>query len=88
MEDKKLHISENCVSEKLDEELIILDLDSGLYHCLNEIGSVIWEEIKNKNPSYNNLVKSISQKYVGENILEDSDRFLRELKEKKLIFTK
>mgnify|MGYP001427929894 FL=1 len=88
MEDKKLHISENCVSEKLDEELIILDLDSGLYHCLNEIGSVIWEEIKNKNPSYNNLVKSISQKYVGENILEDSDRFLKELKEKKLIFTK
>ena len=88
MEDKKLRISENCVSEKLDEELIILDLDSGLYHCLNEIGSVIWEEIKNKNPSYNNLVKSISQKYVGENILEDSDRFLKELKEKKLIFTK
>ena len=88
MDDKKLHISENCVSEKLDDELIILDLESGLYHSLNEIGSVIWEEIKDKNPSFDDLVKSISKKYIGENISKDSDLFLEELKEKKLIFLK
>ena len=88
MDNKKLHISENCVSEKLDDELIILDLESGLYHSLNEIGSVIWEEIKDKNPSFDDLVKSISKKYIGENISKDSDLFLEELKEKKLIFLK
>ena len=88
MVDNKLHISENCVSEKLDDELIILDLESGLYHSLNEIGSVIWEEIKDKNPSFDDLVKSISKKYIGENISKDSDLFLEELKEKKLIFLK
>tara|TARA_B100001248_G_C27024754_1_gene293651 strand:+ start:25 stop:291 length:267 start_codon:yes stop_codon:yes gene_type:complete len=88
MKDKKLHISENCVSEKLDDELIILDLESGLYHSLNEIGSVIWEEIKDKNLSYNDLIKSISQKYIGENISKDSELFLEKLIESKLIFLK
>ena len=88
MQDKKLHISENCVSEKLDDELIILDLESGLYHSLNEVGSVIWEEIKDKNLSYDDLVESLSKKYIGENISKDSDLFLEELKEKKLIFLK
>ena len=88
MNNKKLQISENCVSEKLDDEVIILDLESGLYHSLNEIGSVIWEEIKDKNPSYDDLVKSLSKKYIGKNISKDSDLFLEELKEKKLIFLK
>ena len=88
MKDKRLHISENCVSEKLDDELIILDLNSGLYHSLNEIGSVIWEEIKDKSPCYDNLIKSISQKYVGENISKDSELFLEKLKKKKLIYLK
>jgi len=88
MKDKKLYISENCVSEKLDDELIILDLKSGLYHSLNEIGYIIWEEIKNKNPSYDDLIGSISQKYIGENISKDSDLFLEKLKEKKLIYLK
>ena len=88
MENKKLYISENSSSEMLDDELIILDLESGLYHSLNEIGSFIWEEIKNKNPSYDDLKKSISQKYIGENIIEDLSKFLEELKKKKLIFLK
>ena len=59
MEKGKLKISKNCVSEELGDELIILDLESGLYHSLNKIGSYIWEEIKDKNPSYDNLKKSI-----------------------------
>ena len=88
MENKKLYISENSSSEMLDDELIILDLESGLYHSLNEIGSFIWEEIKNTNPSCDDLKKSISQKYTGENIIEDLSKFLEELKEKKLIFLK
>ena len=88
MENKKLYISENSSSEMLDDELIILDLESGLYHSLNEIGSFIWEEIKNKNPSCDDLKKLISQKYFGENIIEDLSKFLEELKEKKLIFLK
>ena len=88
MQDKKLHISENCVSEKLDDELIVLDLKSGLYHSLNEIGSIIWEEIEDKSPSYDSLMRSISRKYIGENISKDSELFIEKLKEKKLIFLK
>ena len=88
MKEKKFHISENCVSDKLDDELFILDLETGLYHSLNETGSLIWEEIKDKNPSYDNLIKSISQKYIGEKIFKDFDLFLEKLKEKKLIFLK
>ena len=88
MKHKKLHISENCVSEKLDDELIVLDLKSGLYHSLNEIGSIIWEEIEDKSPSYDSLMRSISRKYIGENISKDSELFIEKLKEKKLIFLK
>ena len=88
MEKGKLKISKNCVSEELGDELIILDLESGLYHSLNKIGSYIWEEIKDKNPSYDNLKKSISQRYIGENVLKELDLFLEELKEKRLIYLK
>ena len=88
MKDKKLYVSTNCVSEKLDDELFILDLESGLYHSLNETGSDIWKEIKETNPTYDNLKESISQKYIGSNILKDFDLFLEELKEKKLISLK
>ena len=88
MKNKKLYISENCVSEKLDDELFILDLKSGFYHSLNETGSFIWNEISETNPSYEKLKNLLSQKYIGESILKDFDLFLEELKEKKLISLK
>jgi len=88
MIEKKLYISENCVSEKLENELIILDLGSGLYHSLNETGSIIWQEIENKNPSCEDLKTIISQQFHGKDITNDCDSFVDELTRKKLIFLK
>ena len=82
----KIFISNNCVSEKLDPELIVLDLDSGIYHSLNKFGATIWYEIKNKNPTLEELIISFSSKYKSPDVKSDCQAFIAELLEKKLIY--
>ena len=35
-----------AISETLDGETIIIDLESGIYYSLNETGSLVWEYLK------------------------------------------
>ena len=45
MDAKKIYISEDCVTEILADELIILHLMTGRYHTLNAFGMEIWNAI-------------------------------------------
>ena len=85
---EKLYISENCVSEKLGDEVIVLDINSGLYHSLNEIGFLIWREIENKNPTDKELIDFLKLTYDDEKVSVDCELFLAELFKKKLIYMK
>ena len=82
----KICISKSCISEELDTDLILLDLDSGIYHSLNKFGAMIWYEIKNKKPTLEELLKSFSNKYKSPDVEEDCNSFITELLEKKLIY--
>ena len=83
---EKLFISDRCVFESLDNELIILNLKTGIYHQLNAIGIVIWNEIKESNPSENELIDSLKKRFSDRNIENDVKLFVADLLQRKLIF--
>ena len=85
MKSKKLCVMKHCLSEDLGEESIILDIESGLYHSLNKTASIIWNEIKEKNPSLKELRKTLMKDYNSVEVSSDCNYFVKELLEKKLI---
>jgi len=85
MKSKKLCVMKHCLSEDLGEESIILDIESGLYHSLNKTASIIWNEIKEKNPSLEELKKILMKDFNSAEVFLDCNYFVKELLEKRLI---
>ena len=42
LEDLSLNVPENVLSQGVDDEMVLLDLESGQYFGLNEVGARIW----------------------------------------------
>ena len=88
MLDSMLVISEDCVAEKLDDELIILNLSTGMYHQLNATGIIIWEQIEKHSPTLNALVTQLQQQFNGADVASDVREFVDELLERNIILKK
>jgi hypothetical protein len=58
----KIKIKADVVSRQVDNEEVILNLLSGTYFGLDEIGTQIWTLIKNKTP-LSDIVEKISEEY-------------------------
>ena len=85
MDDFEIKISENCVSETLEDATIILNIDTGTYHELNTTGTLIWNEILNNNLLFSTIVAKLKRKFVKGEIESDVREFLQELLKKKII---
>jgi hypothetical protein len=48
IKNKSFKRSAGCVSTILDGETVILDVVSGIYSGLNEVGTVVWELLENQ----------------------------------------
>ncbi len=83
-----LVVADDCVAEKLDNELIVLNLSSGMYHQINAVGIVIWQEIQEKSPSFATLVESLQQKFDSPDITDDVRVFVKDLIERGIILQK
>ena len=86
--EKQFFISDGCVSERLKDELIILNIETGIYHQLNSIGIIVWNEIEKHNPSRLELIDRLKEKFPEDHIEDDITKFLDDLLERKLIFLK
>ncbi len=82
---KKLSISEKCVAEKLDKNLIILNIETGEYHELNVFGTFIWEKIEENNPSRAQLVRIINSELKTKKVDLDLNSFLQSLLDRQLL---
>ena len=85
MKDFKIKIMRDCVSETLDNTTIILNLESGFYHELNQTGTIIWSMIKDKKITRSELLKKLYSCYKDKNIEEDVDKFIENLVAKGII---
>ena len=71
---------------EIDNECVLLDLGSGTYFGLNEVGSRIWNLLRD-GLSEDDIVRTISEEYESdtETIRADVRRILAELESRKLI---
>ncbi len=79
---KNLMISVNCVSEKLDDELVILNLKTGKYHQLTKTGIFIWETVLTEQITLEQLVMKAESQFQGESIRNDIVSFVKVLLDK------
>ena len=70
MSSQLLEISENAIisptqgqiSSELGDEAVILNLDSGVYYGLNEVGARVWELIQQPR-SFSELLSALLEEY-------------------------
>tara|TARA_Y100001958_G_C20805378_1_gene266831 strand:- start:46 stop:327 length:282 start_codon:yes stop_codon:yes gene_type:complete len=79
-------IKENTALSELDDQAILLNLDSGIYFKLNELGLFIVANL-NHNTDFFSLVKLICNKYeISEKSCSlDLDNFLNQLRDRELL---
>lgn len=74
---------------EVDEQSVLMDINSGMYFALDEVGSKIWDYLKAE-LDYNSIIQSISNEYeIDSNVIaEDLDIFINNLKNSNLIIIK
>lgn len=74
------------VSETIDGEVVIINLDLGNYYSLQQTGAMVWELIEQSH-GVEEMAAAISRSYEGEPeaIRKDLDAFLKELLDEQLI---
>ena len=82
----RVTVREDVVSRVLDGEAVLLDLASGSYFGLNEVGTVVWEELRTHGQVEKAIAKVLEEFEVERDTVEkDVDELLAELVEKKLL---
>ena len=85
MKDFEINISPDCVSEEMDSQAIILNIKTGMYHELNQTGTIIWNEIKAEKIKKSVLVTRLNNKFNRNDLEDDINDFLERMLEKKII---
>ena len=67
---------ENVFAKKVQDEIMLLDLNSGLYYFLNEVGAQIWEMLEQGHP-LENILQALAESYEADvSVLEQDLRQL------------
>lgn len=72
-------VRDDVVTEEIEDELVILDLEGDVYFSLNEVGRVIWEQAAD-GQSFSEVVDAVCEQYEveRETAAEDAKAFLGE----------
>lgn len=86
--ESKLSRNEKAVARRLDEGEggVILHLESGAYHGVNEVGLVIWELLEGK-PTHRELLDALRERIDDPpaHLEDDVSEFLTQVRERDLI---
>lgn len=78
--------TENQISTEMDDEEIILHLDSDRYYGLNDVGTLIWNLVQEERTVAEIRIEIVDEYEVEpQRCEEDIDAFLTELAEQDLI---
>lgn len=84
----EIKIPEDVVFEKVGDEMVLLNLETGIYFGLNPVGSRMWELlVTTNNPE--SVVECMRDEFdvTGDVLEQDLARLICELRDKKLIET-
>jgi len=84
-----LQRKQDKISTELDNETVILDMESGVYSGLDNVGTSIWKLLE-KEISFSDLIQTLMEEYdVKKDVCKkDTLLFLNELNTSKLIIVK
>lgn len=84
--DTKISAAQGQLSSELNDESVILNLDSGIYYGLNEIGARIWELVQQP-CSFDRLLNTLLEEYQVSEVVcrQELTRILQELRQAALI---
>lgn len=76
----------SVINETLEGEAVIINLETGFYYSLDNIGAIVWEAFDN-HLSVEEIIAGLSQKYVNEkqNIKSSVEALIEELKKENLL---
>lgn len=83
--EKILKISEDCIFEELDKELFMLNINSGQYYEINEIGSKLLKVIYKNKVNFYDLCDFIKEEFNSRSIDTDIEEFLLQAINKEII---
>lgn len=85
-DDERMVAAEGVVSRVLDGEAVLLDLASGKYFGLNEVGSRLWEHVQEE-IAFSELLRKLHTEYEVDiaDLRRDVEELLGELESKGLI---
>lgn len=86
-QDSMVVASPNQISTQLDDEAIVLELESGVYYGLAEVGARIWT-ILQQPTTCTQIVETLLEEYDVERMTLDSDvlTFVRDLHANQLVY--
>jgi len=82
----RLTIPEHVIHQKVDEEMVLLNLETGIYHGLSRTGTRLWEfllEDENLHSVFQKMLKEYD--VSAEQLEEDILRLVQELETHKLV---
>lgn len=86
MDDGKYKIASHIAWRRVEDEIVVLDLETSVYFSLNEVAARIWELI-HQGKAVSETVRALTEEYAVDEraARKDASRFLEELKKEKLI---
>ncbi|MGW8169142.1 MAG: PqqD family protein [Sulfurovaceae bacterium] len=77
---QKIIFSETVATQEVDDEIIILDMNTENYFGLNKIGSAIWQAMKEKQV-LNEVYETLLERYdvEAEVLMADLENFVEKL---------
>jgi len=85
-DDTTFQVRDDVVTEEIEDELVILDLEGDVYFSLNDVGRLIWEEAAD-GTAFGAIVDAVCEDYEveRERAAEDAKEFLVEAVEEGLM---
>ena len=86
MTNKSYKAAGHVAWRRVDDEVVVLDLDSSAYYSLNDTGSRMWELLAAGHP-LDNVVSLVSDEYghAVADVSRDADALLKDLLREKLL---
>lgn len=83
----KCKVAPEILSSKIDEEVVLMSIETGTYYSLDPIGSRIWELLSKEPETIPELVDQLMEEYdvEVERCITDVQVFIDDMASKKLV---
>ena len=85
---KKVEFNKNVIWSRVDNEIVVLDVETNNYYSLNTIGAAIWEMCKTA-VTTDEIVSNICAEYEADeaHVRKDIEEIIKELEKEGLVQT-